>query len=116
MTEALQRAWLSVTVERSADGFVRLTVGDGGATTELDLASDYRLLPAEPSDFGPTLAAEELAIDKVGHQVPGSRIVMAFGSRDTSPATTLASSGTATRTAQAASQGITIGRGAASAL
>jgi hypothetical protein len=65
VTDALQRAGLSVTVERSSDGFVRLTVGDGASTTELDLASDYRLLPAEQSDLGPTLAAEELAIDKV---------------------------------------------------
>ena len=65
VTEALQRAGLSVSVERSLDSFVRLTIAGGGATTELDLASDYRLLPVEPSDFGPTLAAEELAIDKV---------------------------------------------------
>lgn len=65
VTEALERAGLSVTVERSAKGFARLAVGDGDATTELDLASDYRLLPVEASDFGPTLAGEELAIDKV---------------------------------------------------
>lgn len=65
VTEALERAGLSVTIERSSDGFVRLTVSDGDATTELDLASDYRLLPVEHSEFGPTLAGEELAIDKV---------------------------------------------------
>jgi len=65
LKDALIAEGLSITVERAADGFARLVVSDGGATTEVDLASDYRLLPVERTEFGATLAAEELAIDKV---------------------------------------------------
>jgi hypothetical protein len=65
VVERLERDGLTVTVDRSSDGFARLTIADGDATTEVDLASDYRLLSAEPSRLGPTLAGEELAIDKV---------------------------------------------------
>lgn len=46
-------------------GFARLVVADGSDTTDVDLAHDYRLLPPEETAVGRTLAAEELAIDKV---------------------------------------------------
>jgi hypothetical protein len=46
-------------------GFARLEVGVGQDRTEVDLAHDYRLLPVEQSPLGPTLAAEELATDKL---------------------------------------------------
>ena len=39
---------------------VRIEVGDGDERCEIDLAVDYRALPAEPSGYGPTLAVEEL--------------------------------------------------------
>jgi len=65
LNDALTAAGLEVTVERAADGFARLVVTDRDASTEIDLASDYRLMPAELTEFGPTLAVEELAIDKV---------------------------------------------------
>ena len=46
-------------------GFVRLIVSDGDERTELDLAADARLFPAEPGRLAPTLTGEELAVDKV---------------------------------------------------
>ena len=38
---------------------------DGSDRCEIDLAVDYRVLPTEPSRYGPTLAIEELAANKV---------------------------------------------------
>lgn len=45
--------------------FVRLeVVGDEGQT-EVDLGYDFRWRDAEPSDYGPVLSSEELAVDKL---------------------------------------------------
>jgi len=65
LEQALRDAGLQVDTVRSAEGFARLLVTDGDASTELDLASDFRLLPPERTAFGLTLAGEELALDKV---------------------------------------------------
>jgi hypothetical protein len=40
-------------------------VSDGDDQCEVDLAIDFREFPAEPSDYGPTLAVRELAANKV---------------------------------------------------
>jgi hypothetical protein len=45
--------------------FVRLEVRDGTEITEVDFGTDARILPVERSPLGPTVAGEELAIDKV---------------------------------------------------
>ncbi len=65
LESALRAARLDVTTVRASGGFVRLVVTDGSETTDVDLAHDYRLLPPEETPVGRTLAAEELAIDKV---------------------------------------------------
>jgi Nucleotidyl transferase AbiEii toxin, Type IV TA system len=65
LERALEAAGLDVTTLRASEGFVRMVVADGTQATEIDLAHDYRLLPPEESAVGRTLAAEELAIDKV---------------------------------------------------
>ncbi len=65
LEQALRGAGLEVDRVRATDGFARLLVTDAGAVTELDLASDFRLLPPERTPFGLTLAGEELAVDKV---------------------------------------------------
>lgn len=46
-------------------GFARLIVGSEDDRTELDLAADARLFPAESAQPAPTLRGEELAVDKV---------------------------------------------------
>ena len=63
--QALRDADLQV--ERVIDnhGFARLIVADGADRTEVDLASDARLLPVEQGPRYPTLAGEELAVDKL---------------------------------------------------
>ncbi|MHB1533159.1 MAG: nucleotidyl transferase AbiEii/AbiGii toxin family protein [Acidimicrobiales bacterium] len=63
--EALSRAGLEIGVVREAHGFVRLSVSDGNERTEVDLAADARLFPAEQGPVVRTLAVEELAVDKV---------------------------------------------------
>ena len=65
LERALEAAGLVATTVRASGGFVRMVVDDSAETTEVDLAHDYRLLPPEDSAVGKTLAAEELAIDKV---------------------------------------------------
>ena len=62
---ALRNEGLTVSRPRDLTTFVRLEVNDGNDRCEIDLAVDYRALPAEPSSYGPTLAAEELAANKV---------------------------------------------------
>ncbi len=62
---AARSAGLTVIEEQVAPGFARLSVADGPQQTGVDLAADARLLPAEASDLGLVLAAEELAVDKV---------------------------------------------------
>ena len=61
----LRDAGLQVDTVRITEGFARLLVTDGEAATEVDLASDFRLLPPERTPFGLALAGEELAVDKV---------------------------------------------------
>lgn len=62
---ALADAGLPVTRERSLDTFVRLSVTDGAATTVVDLARDYRMLPPVATAVGMVAAEEELAADKL---------------------------------------------------
>lgn len=64
-TEALQEAGFEIRVVRAASGFARLSVQQGHDRTEVDLAADARLMPAELGPLGRTLAGEELAVDKV---------------------------------------------------
>ena len=65
----LERAFcaegLQVEVIRSTTGFVRVEIRDGDDTTELDLAWDYRMRALQRTEFGLTLARDELAADKV---------------------------------------------------
>ena len=62
---ALSAAGFTVGHVQVNPGFVRLIVSDGDERTELDLASDARLFPAEAGRLAPTLTGEELAVDKV---------------------------------------------------
>ena len=50
---------------RESSGFYRLEVSQAGDVTEVDFGADFRLLPIEQGPLGPTLAGEELAINKV---------------------------------------------------
>ncbi len=63
--EALRNAGLSVRRVREGSGFLRLEVSQVDDVTEVDFGSDFRLLPIEQGPLGPTLAGEELAINKV---------------------------------------------------
>jgi len=63
--DALSAAGLVVGHVQVNPGFVRLIVSNGDERTELDLAADARLFPAEPGRLAPTLTGEELAVDKV---------------------------------------------------
>ena len=65
LEDALRAAGWAVVEETVAAGFARLVVDDGVERTGVDPAADARLLPAEPSQFGLLLSAEELAVDKV---------------------------------------------------
>lgn len=62
---ALEAAGFSVERVQVNPGFARLLVARGNDRTELDLAADARLFPAEPGRPAPTLGGEELAVDKV---------------------------------------------------
>ena len=62
---ALLDAGLEVRTVQENPGFVRLEISSSSDTTELDLAADARILPAEHGSLVPTLAGEELATDKV---------------------------------------------------
>jgi hypothetical protein len=62
---ALSAAGLIVGQAQVNPGFARLIVSDGDERTELDLAADARLFPADPGRLAPTLTGEELAVDKV---------------------------------------------------
>lgn len=64
LERALDDAGLQLERRRISSGFVRLAVSDGVETTEVDLAADFRLRPAESGPLGPILAGEELAADK----------------------------------------------------
>lgn len=62
---ALRGAGFTVHHVQTASGFARLVVESGDDSTELDLAADARLFPAEPGRLAPMLSGEELAVDKV---------------------------------------------------
>lgn len=63
---ALELAGFNVERVVSGAGFARLVVQGFGERTEVDLAADARLFPAEAGPAGiPVLASEELAVDKV---------------------------------------------------
>lgn len=65
LEQAFENAGLAHTRRRDLPTFVRIEVGGGDERCEIDLAIDYRAMPSEPSDYGPTLAVEELAANKV---------------------------------------------------
>lgn len=62
---ALRDAGLAVRHIQVNPGFARLVVESADDRTELDLAADARLFPAEPGEPAPMLRGEELAVDKV---------------------------------------------------
>ena len=62
---ALRTAGLAVHRIQVNPGFARLVVESGDDRTELDLAADARLFPAEPGEPAPMLSGEELAVDKL---------------------------------------------------
>ena len=61
---ALTHAGLRVTRLRESDTYARLRVASDSDTTLIDLATDYRLLPAEETAEGAILSEQELAADK----------------------------------------------------
>ncbi len=65
LERALDSSSLGHTRKRDLPTFVRIEVSGDGDRCEIDLAVDYRALPAEPSEYGPTLAVRELAANKV---------------------------------------------------
>jgi hypothetical protein len=62
---ALRDAGLVVRHIQENSGFARLVVESADDRTEVDLAADARLFPAEPGRLAPMLSGEELAVDKV---------------------------------------------------
>ncbi len=62
---ALQAAGFTVRHVQDNPGFARLVVESADDRTELDLAADARLFPAEPGRPAPMLRGEELGADKV---------------------------------------------------
>lgn len=62
---ALEDAGLEVSTIRSGDTYTQLVVSSGADSTNIDLASDYRLMAARPTDCGFVLDVQELAADKV---------------------------------------------------
>jgi len=62
---ALRETGLTVHRIRVNPGFARLVVESADDRTEVDLAADARLFPAEPGRPAPTLTGEELAADKL---------------------------------------------------
>lgn len=62
---ALGSSGLSVERIQVGAGFARLVVESEDDRTEVDLAADARLFPAEPGRPAPLLSREELAVDKV---------------------------------------------------
>ena len=62
---ALRAAGLTVRHVQDNPGFARMIVESADDRTELDIAADARLFPAEPGRPAPMLAGEELAVDKV---------------------------------------------------
>jgi hypothetical protein len=62
---ALRTAGFTVHHIQEGPGFARLLVESADDRTELDLAADARLFPAEVRRPAPVLAGEELAVDKL---------------------------------------------------
>ncbi len=62
---ALRAAGLTVHHIQESPGFARMIVESADDRTELDLAADARLFPAEPGRPAPMLRGEELGADKV---------------------------------------------------
>jgi len=62
---ALREAGLVVHHIQVNPGFARLIVESGDDRTEVDLAADARLFPAEPGQPAPLLSGQELAVDKL---------------------------------------------------
>ncbi len=62
---ALREAGLRVTRVQEGPGFARFVIEDEDDRTELDLASDARLFPADRGPGFQILSAEELAADKL---------------------------------------------------
>ncbi len=62
---ALGQAGMEVRRERVSHGFARLIVSDGVEATEVDLATDARIRPTQAGPYGPMVALEELAADKL---------------------------------------------------
>lgn len=62
---ALEDDGLEVTTLSEGLTFARLRIASGSDATNVDLASDYRLMPALATGEGPVLAEAELAADKV---------------------------------------------------
>ncbi len=62
---AFEANGLQVTRLLSGPTFARLRIDSDTDSTYVDLATDYRLMPALPTDDGAVLAADELAADKV---------------------------------------------------
>jgi len=63
--DALRAAGLTVEHVQRSPGFARLLVEHDGEVTEVDIAADARLFPAQPGRLAATLSGEELAVDKV---------------------------------------------------
>lgn len=63
--DALRADGLKVTTLSSGPTFARVHVESDTDTTNVDLATDYRLMPALITEDGPMLAPAELAADKV---------------------------------------------------
>ena len=61
----LEAEGLKTTIWRAEPTFARLQIDSGDDSTAIDLATDFRLLPASATDQGPVLAIAELAADKV---------------------------------------------------
>lgn len=61
---ALEDAGLHVSTIRASDTYTQLRVSSGDDTTNIDFASDYRLMAATPTDAGFVLDVQELAADK----------------------------------------------------
>lgn len=62
---SLEAAGLTVERVQTEPGFARLSVADQSERTLIDLAYDTRLFAPVDTDFGPVLALDELAADKV---------------------------------------------------
>ena len=74
LERALFRPALDHTRQRVLSTFVRIEVSDGDDHCEIDLAIDYRALPAEPSDYGPTLRCGNSPPTRSSHSSTGPKL------------------------------------------